>query len=315
MQIWAFDAHTGAHRSLTSGSTDYSEWSLSGTATGDLIAASDARATTLWVANQPAQPHPIPAMRGEGSDGVVWVDGRVVTSNIAEMMVHDLDGRNPTKLRSYSRIYRQMARCGAGMVAYWAADDSAQSHVGRTDVVTGSTTKLTDGPDDGQPTCTADGFTLVYVRCVNHNRCFITRKSIDSGNSIDLCELGENDYSPALSPDGTKVIFLRKPDGKGRYEWAILPLSGGSPQKLNIQIPIAEALQYAWSPDGKSILYIHEENGAGNIWSAPLDGNAPRKLTAFDSELIFAFGVSPDNRLAISRGSFVRDVVLIKNAR
>lgn len=64
MQIWAFDAHTGAHRALTSGATDYSEWSLSGAASGDLIAASQTIATTLWVADQPAQPHPIEALSG-----------------------------------------------------------------------------------------------------------------------------------------------------------------------------------------------------------------------------------------------------------
>jgi serine/threonine protein kinase len=315
-QIWAFDAHTGAHRALTSGATDYSEWSLSGTATGDLIAASDTVATTLWVADQPAQPHPIAALRGEGSDSVVWVNGRVVTSNITEMMVHDVEGRNPTKLRSHSLIYRELARCGPGMVAYWAADDKVRTQIERIDVVTGSTTKLTDGPEDSQPSCTADGATLVYVRCVDLSRCFITRKSVDSEKSFDLCEVPEHDNSwPALSPDGTKVIFLRRPDAKGPYEWEIVPLSGGSPQKLNIQVPIADASNYAWSPDGKSILYVHEENGAGNIWSAPLDGKAPRKLTAFDSELVFAFDVSPDNRLAISRGSHVNDVVLIKNAR
>jgi serine/threonine protein kinase len=315
MQIWAFDAHTGAHRSLTSGATDYSQWSLSGTATGDLIAASNTAATTLWVKDQSAQPHPITALRGEGSESVVWVNGRVLTSNISEMMVHDMDGRNPTKLRSYSQLYRQLARCGPGMVAYYAANDGPQIYVVRTDVVTGSTTKLTDGPEDESPSCTADGATLVYLRCVNTSRCFITRKSVDSGKTIDLYELGYDDYSPAVSPDGTKVSFLRKPDGKGSYEWAIVPLSGGSPQKLNIQVPTAGALKYAWSPDGKSILYVHEENGVGNIWSAPLDGKAPRKLTAFDSEAILAFDVSPDNRLAISRGSYVRDVVLIKNVR
>ena len=54
-------------------------------------------------------------------------------------------------------------------------------------------------------------------------------------------------------------------------------------------------------------------NGVGNIWAVPLDGKAPRKLTTFDSDGIFAFGVSPDNRLAISRGYFERDVVLIRN--
>ena len=83
---------------------------------------------------------------------------------------------------------------------------------------------------------------------------------------------------------------------------------------LKIPIPTVDP-NPSWAPDGKSILYVDVTNGVGNIWSAPLDGKPPRKLTAFDADQIFAFDVSPDNRLAISRGSVVRDVVLIKNVR
>jgi hypothetical protein len=69
------------------------------------------------------------------------------------------------------------------------------------------------------------------------------------------------------------------------------------------------------APDGMSVLYARTEHGVGNIWSAPLDGRPPKRLTAFDSELIFSFAVSPDNRLVISRGIKVSDVVLISNIR
>lgn len=77
----------------------------------------------------------------------------------------------------------------------------------------------------------------------------------------------------------------------------------------------ADAELYRWAADGKSIFYSHRENGVSNIWLAPLDGKAPKKLTTFESDVIFAFDISPDNRLALSRGSFVRDAVLIKNAK
>jgi tricorn protease-like protein len=74
-------------------------------------------------------------------------------------------------------------------------------------------------------------------------------------------------------------------------------------------------MQLAGHLMAKSILFSRSTKGVGNIWSVPLDGKAPRKLTAFDSDRIFAFGVSSDNRLVISRGSFLRDVVFIKNPR
>jgi Tol biopolymer transport system component len=111
-------------------------------------------------------------------------------------------------------------------------------------------------------------------------------------------------------------LFRQELDARNPYEWAmVVPTVGGNPQKLKMPVPSGEVTAFTWAPDGKSILYARNEHGVGNIWSAPLDGKAPRKLTAFDSEEIFAFGVSPDNRFVISRGSIVRDVVLIKNAR
>jgi len=204
-------------------------------------------------------------------------------------------------------------------VAYYAYDGQHQSHIARTDIITGATSRLTDGPLDFWPSCTPDGSTLVFEHCAEQgNHCFLTRKSIDSGQSLALLELGPLDGSwgqATISPEGTK-IFLRKNDVTDPYGWAtIIPTAGGNPQKLKMPVPVGGVVAFTWAPDGKSILYARNENGVGNIWSTPIDGKAPRKLTAFDSELIFAFGVSPDNRLAISRGSWTRDVVLIKNAK
>jgi Tol biopolymer transport system component len=317
-QIWALDSHTGARRPVTSGSTDYSEWSLSATSTGELIANTNTPSLTLWATDESAHLRPIPAVRSEGYDSVIWVDGRILTSSISEMIVHDPDGRNSTKLRSYSNIYRQLAPCGPGRVVYWAADGQHQSHIARTDIITGSTSRLTDGPLDGQPSCTPDGSTLVFAHCTDQgNHCSLVRRSIDSGQPLALLELPTDGSwgSATTSPEGTK-IFLQKNDATDPYGWGtIIPTAGGDPQKLKMPVPAGGVVAFKWAPDGKSILYARNEHGVGNIWSAPIDGKAPRKLTAFDSEEIFAFGVSPDNRLAISRGSWTRDVVLIKNAK
>src|SRR5277367_6221510 len=62
------------------------------------------------------------------------------------------DDSNPTKLQSYSAIYTYLARCGPHQVAYSAFDREHRNHIARTDIVTGSTVRLTDGPQDIQPT-------------------------------------------------------------------------------------------------------------------------------------------------------------------
>ena len=321
-QIWAIDVHSGARRPLTSGSMDYQQWSLSATANGDLIANTITPALAIWVTDPSAQPHRIAALGGEGSDSVVWVDGRIVTSNISELVVHDTDGSNPAKLRSYSPIYRQLARCGPQHVVYWASDDKNQSHIARTDIVSGATSKLTDGPLDDEPSCTADGSTLLHCQ-VGGSHCLLIRKSLDSGRSVTHYELGPalgvSVGTPILSPDGTNVLFRdlpRERNVKNPYDWAtVVPASGGEPKRFKMPVPSGEVDSFTCASDGKSILYARNERGIGNIWSTPLDGRPPKKLTSFESDLIFSFGVSPDNRLAISRGINVRDVVLISNVR
>ncbi len=327
MQIWAFDARTGAHRALTSSSMRYSEQTFSATANDDLVVNSVAAETNLSVTDQSGQPYPLPVLRGEGSDAVVWVDNRIVTGNASEMVVHDPDGRNPTKLRAYSTSYRQLARCGPDHVAYWAVDAKRHSHIARTHITTGSSSALTDGPNDAQPTCTADGSTLVFVHCSDKgDHCALTRKSLDSGQSRELYQFDpadnnvSGDPSPSVSPDGKSVLFWRYTPAEDSYEWAaIIPLAGGDVKKVRMPVPASQFVgqgawgAFRWAADGKSIFYARNESGSGNIWSVPLAGGAPRRITNFDSDqIIFAFDVSPENRLVISRGNWIHDVVLIK---
>ncbi len=71
-----------------------------------------------------------------------------------------------------------------------------------------------------------------------------------------------------------------------------------------------------WTPDGRSILYVADRNGASNVWSQPADGGAPKQLTDFKTDLIWTFDLSPDGKqLVMSRGRNVDDVVLISNAK
>ncbi len=87
-------------------------------------------------------------------------------------------------------------------------------------------------------------------------------------------------------------------------------------KKLRMPVPASQFGLLRWAADGKSILYSRNESGVDNIWSVPLAGGASRRITNFDSDqFIFAFDVSPENRLVISRGNWISDVVLIKNVR
>jgi Tol biopolymer transport system component len=316
-QIWAFDALTGTRRTLTSGSQAYSQWSLSATASGDLFAITVIPDFSIWVTDPAGSSRKIPAFRGEGDDSVTWVDGRVLTSNILEMTVHDLERQTLTRLRSHSMIYRQLAACGPGHVAYWAGNSEETGYIEIADISSGANRKLTDGPLDAFPACTADGSTLVFGHCTkSENRCDLIRKSLDSGASLVLTGFFGNgpDPNPLISPDGATVLMQRSVGADDPYEWAqVLPMTGGTPKKIKMPVAIDDVADLAWSPDGKALLYAENKDGVGNIWRMPLGDKRPKKLTAFDADLIYHFDVATDGRMAMSRGGYLSDVVRIRS--
>jgi Tol biopolymer transport system component len=93
---------------------------------------------------------------------------------------------------------------------------------------------------------------------------------------------------------------------------AVIPIEGGAPLKVFDAQP---SPHIRWTPDGRAVSYVARQNGISDIWSQPLDGGAPKKLTNFKSNQIFSFDWSRDNKLVISHGSSTSDVILIKNVK
>ena len=93
---------------------------------------------------------------------------------------------------------------------------------------------------------------------------------------------------------------------------AVLPMDGGSPARIfdaRFQLPA----RMRWTPDGRAVTYIGRENGLSDIWSQPIDGGEPKRLTNFKADNIFSFDWSRDNKLVISHGTSTSDVVLMRN--
>lgn len=44
-----------------------------------------------------------------------------------------------------------------------------------------------------------------------------------------------------------------------------------------------------WKPDGRAVTYIARQNGLSDIWSQPIDGGEPKRLTNFKADEIFSF--------------------------
>ncbi|MDR6865707.1 dipeptidyl aminopeptidase/acylaminoacyl peptidase/CubicO group peptidase (beta-lactamase class C family) [Microbacterium resistens] len=107
--------------------------------------------------------------------------------------------------------------------------------------------------------------------------------------------------NPALSPDGSQVIYVlrtvdRDADRDVRSLWSVRT-DGGEPRRLTRGIADSAPV---WSPDGSSIAFLRADDGPPQLWVLPADGGEARRLTS----LVLGAGTahwSPDGtRIAFS---------------
>ena len=72
---------------------------------------------------------------------------------------------------------------------------------------------------------------------------------------------------------------------------------------------------FHFTPDGKALAFVREENGVSNVWTLPLSGASPKKVTDFKSETILDFGWSVDAKyLAVLRYDTTSDIILMRES-
>jgi len=79
------------------------------------------------------------------------------------------------------------------------------------------------------------------------------------------------DMSPALSPDGKTLAFVRH-NGSEATNLYLTAIDGGPPRWL-----AEDARSIAWMPDGREIVF---SSYAGRLWRIPISGGTPRAVTS-----------------------------------
>jgi dipeptidyl aminopeptidase/acylaminoacyl peptidase len=90
---------------------------------------------------------------------------------------------------------------------------------------------------------------------------------------------GTADASPRLSPDGTRLAFVRA-DAKGKPQVHVVAAAGGEPVQATDAVLGVE--HFAWSPDGTTLAFlarVPEKGRYGSVEGLDAAAEAPRHIT------------------------------------
>src|SRR5262245_55931597 len=103
------------------------------------------------------------------------------------------------------------------------------------------------------------------------------------------------DCSPAFSPDGRQVAFVRVMSAVVG-EVYIVSLDGGEGKRLTFDGAGASPL--AWTPNGREIVFSSRHGGKSRLFRVPVEGGAPEWLAATGADAHYPAFSREGNRLA-----------------
>jgi Tol biopolymer transport system component len=316
-QVWFLSYPAGRARKITNDLNQYAGLSI--TADSKTLAT----AQTNAVANLWTQPLAGPGESrqltfGAGSEDAIfnfslapngiYFAGRKGDHSHIWMM--DPDGSRRTQLTpdSYD-AFVPLAPRGGGKLIFASRREDGLPHLWKMDRDGGNPVQLTRGTGEFLTAVSPDGEWVLYQDVSDGAMWKI---SVDGAVPRKLTEsfLGESD----ISPDGRRIVYNEyvQEGGLLRRHLTVMGPEGGAP--LVKSIPWPDGFAVRWHPSGNSLVYAKETEGVGNLWSQPLDGSAPKQITNFTAQQMFAFDWSPDGKqLYLSRGQTSNDVVLISD--
>lgn len=247
------------------------------------------------------------------------MDGRVVfmsnEGGIADVWIADPNGGNRKQLTTNGGT-SPVATFDGRYIVFISAREGSRA-VWRMNVDGSNPVRLTDGPVNVYPSVTPDSKWVLYVN-YDGARPTLWKVSIDGGTPAPVTD--HTVTSAAVSADG-KLLAYTYPESPDPFappnRIAIVNFADNSPVETFTFSPSSTVpTLIQWSADSKTIQYSVNRNGVSNVLAQSLDGSPPKQVTDFKDSLMTGFAWSKDGKMfAASRGSLIRDAVLITDAK
>jgi eukaryotic-like serine/threonine-protein kinase len=319
-QVWIVNRTDGAARRVSSDLNDYLSVSIS--SDGKRIAsAQQSQSTQVWAgaASTPDQLRQITNSRKD-TRVAFTPDNRIVylssTTNGWDFFVTDTNGAQARQI-SYDGYYREAPTvCEKGASIYYSSDQDGTEHIWKTNFQSAASERVTSGPGEIGPKCTASSDWVYYMGQVPGQGTYLF-KMPPNGKSVTRVSDRLTVSPPFLSLDGRWITFAG-PDQKGAVEAIVVSADDGSLKAVH---HVGDTLDptvrtAAWMPDNR-IAIVDIRTGVPNLWATSLfEKKADEQLTHFTSGIILSLAYSADGKwLTMIRGTQQSDAVLFSASK
>jgi serine/threonine protein kinase len=309
--LWQVSYPEGDARPITTDLSDYHQVSLTADARAMVAVLSDVT-SNIWLApagdwNNGKQ---LTSGKRNGILSLAFLrDGRLVYESRAggnpDLWVMDADGKNQKQLTDDPHNERAAKGTPDGRYVLF---DSSRKTIGLWRInVDGSNPRMLTTTPAWNATASPDSKWVLFDT-FTVGGFSIWRVPIDGGEASQVTH--KYSLNARVSPDGKTIACVYQDEGTHVLKIALLPFEGGEPFKLFDILPGTAGMR--WMPDGRGLSFIVNRAGVSNLWVQPVDGNPPKQLTDFKTDLIFSYDWSVDGKwLALARGPGQRDAVLM----
>lgn len=335
-QLWLLPYPSGEPRRITNDLNQYNGVSITADGTS-LVTIQVAVLSDIWIGpshsanlRSDARQAISGGGRADGYLGLTWVSDKKIlyayySSGTIGLASADAEGGASTDLSIGSGYTASPSSCAHGkFIVYESNNQSSAETIWRADPDGSNPQMLTNGPTDMAPVCGASG-EFVYYSSIGSGADMLYRISASGGKPERLSD--QRLSFPAISPDERSIAAFRYQSADNKTRLVILPAAGGAIERAfdlppGTQTNGEATPKLAWSPDGRSVLYVVVNNDAGNLWAQPVGDLAkpsspvalPKPVTDFAQNAVLAVGWSPDGKsIALARGRQDTDAVVISH--
>ncbi len=317
-QIWHISYPDGKARRVTNDLNYYTELSIAADAPM-VVATIMNKSSNIWIVPEAevSKATVVPVSNFSGNEGVAWApDGRILFSSTErenrDIWISNADGSNAKQLTfdPGADLYPSVTPDGRYIV--FESNRGNKWGIWRMNIDGSNSVALVENAgESGAPVASLDSRWVIYGAHATSGKQGLWKVSIDGGTPVLLTE--RQAHSHTISPDGKLIAYYtRTLEMNAPLMIEVMPIEGGAAVK---SFPsVGDGSRMRWSPDGNALDYIDTKEGVSNLWRLPINGGQPKKLTSWNSDLLFWFAWSPDGKqLASARGSFATDLVLLEN--